>query len=123
MANHHVTSDRGFPMSEARPQVQVEKQPRQGMGKLIALAVVVVLVLVLIFQNTTKVQYKFLFFDFTWPAWAMLLVTLIIGFLLGMITVAVLRRRRRKARRDERALRATWTCPTSRASARRSRRS
>ena len=88
-------------MSEPQP-VRVEKAPRQGMGKLIALAVAGVLVLILIFQNTAEVKYKFLFFDFTWPAWAMLAVMLIVGFLLGMLTIAVLRRRRRRDRRDQR---------------------
>ena len=100
MAKVQTTSDRGFFMSET--QVRVEKQPRRGMGTLIGLGIVGILFLIFIFQNTEKVKFQFLFFDFTWPAWLMLLVLFVLGMLAGFITSALLRRRRRKARRDER---------------------
>jgi uncharacterized integral membrane protein len=81
-------------------QVRVEKQPRRGMGKLIGLAVAVILFLVFIFQNGQSVEFNFLFFDFTWPAWSMLLLLFVLGLLCGLITSTVLRRRRRAVRRD-----------------------
>jgi uncharacterized integral membrane protein len=87
-------------MSET--QVRVEKQPTRGMGKLIGLGIVAVLFLIFILQNTQEVEFEFLFFDFTWPAWLMLVVLFVLGMLTGFITSALLRRRRRKARRDER---------------------
>ncbi len=84
-------------MSE--PQVRVERQPRRGLGKLIGVGVIVVLFLIFIFQNTTDVQFNFLFWDFTWPVWGMLLLLFVLGVLGGLITGALLRRRRREARR------------------------
>ena len=81
------------------PQVRMEKQPRRGMGTLIALVVVVVLFLIFILQNGVQVKFTFLFWDFTWPAWGMLVLLFVLGLLCGLITGAVLRRRRRRERR------------------------
>jgi uncharacterized integral membrane protein len=51
------------------------------------------------------VPFKFLFFDFTWPAWLMIIVTLVLGFLVGLLLSALLRRRRRReARRRAEAM-------------------
>lgn len=72
------------------------KPQRQGMGKLIALGVVAVLIVIYIVQNTEDVAVKFLFWSFTWPAWLMLILMLVIGFLVGMATSAVLRRRKKR---------------------------
>lgn len=69
------------------------------MGKLIGLAVAVIVFLVFIVQNRTDVKFTFLFFHFTWPAWGMLVLLFVIGVLTGLITSAVLRRRRRERRR------------------------
>lgn len=81
------------------PQVAVSRQQRRPMGKFIILGVIAVLLLVFVFQNTAKVSFSFLFFDFTWPMWLMLLITLLIGFVVGFLTSAMLRRRRRRERR------------------------
>lgn len=81
------------------PQVAVSRQQRRPMGKFIILGVIAVLLLVFVFQNTAKVSFGFLFFDFTWPMWLMLLITLLIGFVVGFLTSAMLRRRRRRERR------------------------
>ena len=85
--------------TEERPQVQVQrdrKPDRQGYGKLIAVAVVGVLILIFVLQNTQDLKFKFLFWDFTWPAWLMLVITLIIGFAIGFLVSALLRRRKKR---------------------------
>ena len=83
--------------AQQQPQVRVQRAPaRRGYGSLIVLAVVVVLLLIFVFQNTEKVAFKFLFFSFTWPAWLILLVTLVLGFLVGLVTSALLQRRKRR---------------------------
>ena len=80
-----------------QPQVQVRRaSERAGYGRLIALAVVVVILLVFVFQNPEKVRFTLLFFHFTWPAWLMLIVTIVLGFLVGLVTGALLRRRKRR---------------------------
>jgi uncharacterized integral membrane protein len=78
-------------------RVRVEKRGgSRGLGLLIALTVVIVLLLVFILQNTQGVEFSFLVFDFTVPAWSALLITLVLGFLAGLLTGAVLRGRRRR---------------------------
>ncbi len=72
------------------------------MGKLIGIGVAAILFLIFVIQNTEKVKFSFLFWDFTWPAWGMLVLLFALGLLTGMLTTTLLRRRRRKARRDER---------------------
>jgi uncharacterized integral membrane protein len=83
-----------------QPQVQVTRSDNQGIGKYIIIGVAVVLLLIFIFQNNFRVTFSFLFFDFTLPAWVMLVITLVAGFLIGLLTSTLLRRRRRQERRD-----------------------
>ena len=84
---------------QEQPQLQTTQPQRGGMGKLIILGVAGVVLLIFIFQNSVDVEFSFLFWQFTWPAWGMLLVTLVVGFLAGLLTATVLRRRRRRERR------------------------
>jgi uncharacterized integral membrane protein len=88
---------------QEQPQVQVTRDQPPGNGglyvKLGIAAVLVILLLLYIFQNTVKVPFNFLFFDFVWPLWLIILVSLVIGFLVGMLVNTLLARRRRKARR------------------------
>ena len=85
--------------TEERPQVQVQRDRKpdsRGYGKLIAAAVVGVLILIFVLQNTQDLKFKFLFWDFTWPAWLMLVITLLIGFAIGFLVSALLRRRKKR---------------------------
>ena len=60
------------------------------------------LLVIFMAQNTEKVTFEFLTFEFTWPLWAMILLFAGIGALVWL-GVGVLRRHRRRAdRRDSR---------------------
>jgi uncharacterized integral membrane protein len=60
------------------------------------LAVVVVIALLFIAQNTESATFSFLWFDFRWPLWIMLVVFMAVG---AVAAYGVGRRRRtRKAR-------------------------
>jgi uncharacterized integral membrane protein len=84
--------------TQDRPQVQMQRRDeKQGYGKLIVAGVVAVILLLFIFSNTGKWEVSFLFFG-PWraPAWLMLIIILVIGFLLGLMTGALLRRRKKR---------------------------
>lgn len=68
-------------------------------ARLIVLAIVVVLAVVFIFQNNERVELRFIVVTVTARAWVGLLVALVLGALLGQAIEALLRRRRRGARR------------------------
>lgn len=60
------------------------------------------LLLIFILQNTQDVQVDFLFWDFTWPLWFLLVVSATLGAVLWLGLGLLRRHRRRKERRDER---------------------
>ena len=55
-------------------------------GKLIAIAVLAILVLIVVLQNTEAVETRVLFLKLTMPRAALLFGTLIIGFVIGLLT-------------------------------------
>ena len=55
-------------------------------GKLIVAAVLAVLVLIVVLQNTEAVETRILFLTLTMPRAALLFGTLIVGFVLGLLT-------------------------------------
>ncbi len=63
-------------------------------GPAVAIAVVAIL---FVLQNTESVRFNFLWFDFRWPLWAMLLVFMIIG---GLLASGISRRRARRSQID-----------------------
>jgi putative membrane protein len=70
--------------------------------RIIIVAVVAVLVLILIIQNTDAVETKLLFVTVTLPRAVLLGVTLVVGWLLGLITSEVIDRpSRAKAKADK----------------------
>jgi uncharacterized integral membrane protein len=72
-----------------------------GGGAIAALIGVAALVVFMV-QNTEDARVKFLFWDFTWPVWLLILVSAILGAVIW-IGLGVLRRhRRRQARRADR---------------------
>lgn len=56
--------------------------------------------LVFMLQNREDVTLSFLFWDFTWPLWLLILVTALLGAVIW-IGLGVLRRRRRRAARRQ----------------------
>lgn len=53
-------------------------------------------------QNTEDVTVTFLFWDFTWPLWLVILLTAAFGALVWFGLGVVRRHQRRKARREDR---------------------
>ena len=61
--------------------------------KIAGVALLAVLVLIVILQNTTAVETKLLFVTVTMPRAILLIVTMLIGYVLGVATVFTLGRR------------------------------
>jgi uncharacterized integral membrane protein len=58
--------------------------------------------LIFILQNTEDIEFKFLFWGFTWPMWLYTIVVAVFGAIVWFGLGVMRRRRRRKARRAAR---------------------
>ena len=58
--------------------------------------------LIFMLQNSAQTEVKFLWFDFTWPLWLLILFSAAFGAIIWLGLGILRRRRRRKARRDAR---------------------
>jgi uncharacterized integral membrane protein len=58
--------------------------------------------LIFILQNTEAIEFKFLFWGFTWPLWLYTIIVAVFGAIVWFGLGVMRRRRRRKARRDAR---------------------
>ena len=74
---------------------------RLGGGAIASLSGVAALVVFMV-QNTNDVTVTFLFWEFTWPVWLLILVSAAIGALVWFGLGVLRRHRRRKERRDDR---------------------
>jgi uncharacterized integral membrane protein len=54
-------------------------------GLLVAWGILAVVGLAFVVQNHDQVAFEFLFFDFRWPLWIMLVVFFLLGLLTGLI--------------------------------------
>jgi uncharacterized integral membrane protein len=89
---------------EMQPEMQPEGQPeahyhrpsKKGRGRLIVVAVIAVVALVFILQNGADTQLNFLWFDFTWPAWLVVILTLVLGVIAGLLIGAYARRPKKR---------------------------
>ena len=61
------------------------------------IAAIAIVALLFIFQNTESANFDFLWFNFRWPLWAMLLVFMAMG---AAVAWGIGRRRARRARND-----------------------
>lgn len=75
------------------------KYDPKAIAKIIAVLVFVLLVLIVILQNTEEVETKLLFVTMNMPRALLLFINLLIGYLLGIVTMAVLKRRAQKTRK------------------------
>ena len=91
--------------STQQPQPQAVrgqgKSQNQGMGKLIAAGVIAVLLIIFIVSNRVPWKISFWFLHFTWPAWVVLILVLVVGFLIGLVLSALLRRRKKRELRRQ----------------------
>jgi uncharacterized integral membrane protein len=60
------------------------------------------LLLIFMLQNTTKVTLHFLFWNFHWQLWVLVLVSAVLGALVWFSLGVMRRRARRKERREDR---------------------
>jgi uncharacterized integral membrane protein len=74
---------------------------RLGGGAIASLGGVAALVVFMV-QNTDDVTVKFLFWEFTWPVWLLILVSALIGAVVWFGMGVLRRHRRRKERREDR---------------------
>ena len=63
--------------------------------KLIAAGVVAVLAFIFILQNRTQGTISFLFLDVTMGVWLALLITFVLGIVVGLLVAHVVRRRKK----------------------------
>ncbi len=62
-------------------------------AKIIVIAVAVIIVLAIVLQNTTSVETKILFATITMPRAVLLVVTFALGYVAGLLTPLVMRRK------------------------------
>jgi uncharacterized integral membrane protein len=74
---------------------------RLGGGAIASLGGLAALVVFMV-QNTNDVTVKFLFWEFTWHVWVLILVSAAIGALVWFGMGVLRRHRRRKERREDR---------------------
>jgi uncharacterized integral membrane protein len=85
------------------PPVATGDKPgfRLSGGAIAAISGAALLVIFMV-QNTEDVTLEFLFWDFTWPLWLVVLLSATIGALIWLGIGVIRRHRRRADRRDER---------------------
>jgi len=82
--------------SEAQLEARYHKPSKRGRGRLIIVAVIAVILLVFVLQNGADTQLNFLWFDFTWPAWLVIILTLVLGVVAGLLIGAYARRPKKR---------------------------
>lgn len=80
----------------AEPQPRYHQPSKKGRGRLIVVAVLAVIAVVFILQNGADTQMSFLWFEFTWPAWLVIMLTLVIGVIAGLLIGAYARRPKKR---------------------------
>ncbi len=86
---------RGVP--DDLPLLPDQPSPTDQVRRFGPIAVIAIVALLFIFQNTESANFDFLWFNFRWPLWAMLLVFMAIG---AAVAWGVGRRRARRSRND-----------------------
>ena len=85
-------------------QQPVQPEPKSGGiggGAILSLTGLGVLA-IFIFQNQQDVNFRFLWFAFTWPLWLYTIVVAVFGMIVWLGIGVMRRHRRRKERRQER---------------------
>lgn len=61
-------------------------------------ALIALVALLFVVQNTESVSFNFLWFEFRWPLWIMLVVFMVVG---AVVSYGIARRRRARRSRDD----------------------
>ncbi len=81
-------------MNTVKPsEVSVRRRGGGVSPRWIVLGVAAILAVILVFQNMQVVLLRVFFWEFTAPAYLMLLIALALGFIVGLVVSALLRRR------------------------------
>ncbi len=83
-------------MAERNPRDPLGRKPKDRSWRTYAAAIVGVLALILIFQNSQKVEFKFFFVEGETPLFFGLIITLLLGALVGWLLPRVRGGRHRK---------------------------
>jgi uncharacterized integral membrane protein len=97
MADHAAVDPSNLPSPASSQQEGI----RLSGGAIAAISGGVLLVIFMA-QNTEKVTLEFLFWDFRWPLWVVVLLSAIVGALIWLGLGVVRRHRRRVDRREDR---------------------
>jgi uncharacterized integral membrane protein len=89
-------------MSYVQPEEQQPTGSRGLSGGAIGSLVGAGLLAIFMLQNRTKVRVHFLFWNFTWQLWLLILVSALLGALVWFGLGVMRRRARRKERREDR---------------------
>jgi uncharacterized integral membrane protein len=90
----------GLPATSTTGAVEPQTQPKRGArvpAKVIVALLILAAALWFIFANTQDVKIRLWVPTVSGPLWVVLLVTFVVGMLLGLITPRLMRRRRTKA--------------------------
>jgi uncharacterized integral membrane protein len=88
--------------SSPRPVAAGDKPGVRLSGGAIAAISGAALLVIFMVQNTQEVTLEFLFWDFTWPLWLVVLISATVGALIWLGLGVIRRHRRRVERRDDR---------------------
>ena len=72
--------------------------------RLIAAAVIAILAIIVIAQNTETVETRLLFFSISMPRAVLLISTLLIGYVLGLLSAAIVEVNTKRAAKAKKAL-------------------
>jgi uncharacterized integral membrane protein len=89
-SNRSVQSERSSPMNSPKPDDGIEETVSWN-WKMVASAAVGLLAVIFILQNTEKHSIRFLFFEWTAGTWFALLITFVLGMLVGWLLTRFLR--------------------------------
>jgi uncharacterized integral membrane protein len=86
---------------QTTPNAEQKQNMRLGGGAIATIAGGAGLIIFML-QNRDDVRVDFLWFDFTWPLWLVILVSAVVGAFVWLGLGILRRHRRRKDRREDR---------------------
>lgn len=85
-----------YQSSDGQPLVREETSGLDYARRFGPAAIVAIAAVLFVFQNTEEVPFNFLWFEFTWPLWIILVAAMLAGAIIFWGAAARRRRRKRK---------------------------